>query len=185
MVIRFFMLQAHYRSTLDLTDEALLAAEKGYRRLMEANKTLSELNTTSNGGSLDEELQALAKAVEAEMLDDFNAPKAMARLFEIVPKINGVAQGHLDINEVSNETLELLKTTFQTYVFDVFGLQDITTGAAADDGLTDGLMGLILDIRQEARTKKDWGTSDLIRDRLNELSVVVKDGKDGATWSKN
>lgn len=188
MAIRFFMLQAHYRSTLDLTDEALQAAEKGYRRLMEANKTLSELSAPvfAKASELDAELLAMLAAVEAEMLDDFNAPKALARLFEIVPKINGLAEGQLSLKDVTSSTLATLKATFQTYLFDVFGLADeAAAGSAGGQNLVHGLMSLILEIRQEAREKKDWGTSDIIRDRLTALNITVKDGKDGVVkWKR-
>lgn len=185
MVIRFFMLQTHYRSTLDLTDDALQAGEKGYRRLMEANKILQEMPHPGNGtaGDLDKEINAAIDHAFANMLDDFNTPKALASLFELVTKVNSLKGGQLSFTELTTETLERMKKTFSDFIFEIFGLQDEDFDSSGD-GVVDGLMHLILDMRQNARTNKDWGTSDKIRDVLKELNILVKDGKDGATWSK-
>jgi len=185
MMIRFFMLQSHYRSTLDLTDEALLAAEKGYKRLMEGNKTLQGLAYTGNEteGALDKELNDLIDKVFQEMNDDFNTPKALARLFELVPKVNGLKDGHLSFDEITSYTLDRLKSTFQVFIFDIFGLSDEAHGGQ-DNGSMDGLMNLIIDIRQSSRANKDWGTSDKIRDTLTALKIQLKDGKEGTTWVK-
>jgi cysteinyl-tRNA synthetase len=185
MVVRFFMLQTHYRSTLDLTDEALQAAEKGFRRLMDAEKTLQSLQPDANAqpGKLDAELSALMDGVTEEMYDDFNTPKAMARIFELVSRINGLKGGQLSISEVAPSTLERLRNIFHDYVFEVFGLYD-DSDAADEDGTLDGLMKLIIDIRADARDRKDWGTSDKIRDVLKALNLQLKDGKEGTNWSK-
>ncbi len=185
MVIRFFMLQCHYRSTLDLTDDALLAAEKGYRRLMDAHKVLQAMHHPGNGqpSPLDQEVQDLMEATYAEMDDDFNTPKALARLFELVPKINGLKGGQLSFSDISEETLAQLKSHFQTFIFDVFGLKEDAIGGEGDE-LMDGVMQLIIDIRQSARVNKDWATSDKIRDTLQALNLQLKDGKEGTTWSK-
>lgn len=187
MVIRFFMLQSHYRSTLDLTDDALQAAEKGYRRLMEAFRTLQALEPVAGAraGGLDGEISQLIDQAFEEMSDDFNTPKAMARLFELVTRINGIKDGHLPKNEVSEETLTRLKSAFEALIFQVLGLKDEM--AAGDNGtnLVDGLMEIIIDLRKDARTNKDWATSDKIRDMLGALEVQLKDGKEGTTWVKN
>ncbi len=186
MVIRFFMLQSHYRSTLDLTDEALQAAEKGYRRLMEAYAALEAMAHPGKGkaGPLDEEIRALIGQAHQHMQDDFNTPRALATLFELVSKINGLKDGHLSFEQLTADTLDLLQQTFREFVFDIFGLKDETLAAAGDDnGLVDGLMDLLLDLRQQARANKDWDTSDKIRDALNELHIVVKDSKEGSTWT--
>ena len=186
MVVRFFMLQSHYRSTLDLTDDALLAAEKGYKRLMEANNSLSKLSSSQSSADsdLDKELLTLIESAHSDMSDDFNTPKALARLFELVNKINGLKDGHLDINEVSSSTLDHLKATFNNFIFDIFGLLDSKSEGANGNGAMDGLMQLIIDIRQSARANKDWDTSDKIRDTLKELKIQLKDGKEGTTWTK-
>ena len=187
MVIRFFMLQSHYRSTLDLTDDALQAAEKGYRRLMEAYRTAQALTPAAGAtaGALDAEINQLIDQAFEEMSDDFNTPKAMARLFELVTRINGLKDGHLSLKEVAAETLDRLKSTFDSFIFQILGLKDEM--AAGDNGtnLVDGLMEIIIDLRKDARTNKDWGTSDKIRDALGALEVQLKDGKDGTTWVKS
>ena len=187
MAIRFFMLQSHYRSTLDLTDEALVAAEKGYRRLMEAQKVLQNF-THPGGGSatdLDAEINQLIDNVHKDMSNDFNTPMAMARLFELVPKVNGLKEGHLSFADLTSDTLDRLKQTFSDYIYTIFGLMDESESAAAGGGALDGVMNLVIDIRKSARENKDWGTSDKIRDTLKELEIQLKDGKDGTTWSKN
>ncbi|MEM9819806.1 MAG: cysteine--tRNA ligase [Bacteroidota bacterium] len=188
MVIRFFMLQAHYASTMDITDDALQAAEKGYRRLMEANAILQGMNHPGGGqaDALDQEINALLDKAFEQMSDDFNAPMAMARLFELVPKINGLKDGHLSFSALSAATLQRLQDSFKAFIFDIFGLKnEMDAGSNGNgQGIADGLMQLIIELRQNARTSKDWTTSDKIRDSLKELSIQLKDGKDGTTWSK-
>ncbi|TAK30859.1 MAG: cysteine--tRNA ligase [Saprospiraceae bacterium] len=185
MVVRFFMLQTHYRSTLDLTDEALQAAEKGYRRLMEGQKVLQGFTHSGEGqaGQLDKEINDLMGQAFADMCDDFNTPKALASLFELVTIINSLKGGQLSFNDLLPGTLEHLKKTFHDFIFEIFGLRD-DAGDSSGRGVVDGLMNLILDMRQKARANKDWPTSDKIRDVLKSLDIIVKDGKDGATWSK-
>ena len=186
MVIRFFMLQSHYRSTLDLTDEALLAAEKGYKRLMEANKILHAMSHPSGGsaGTLDKEVKELMNGAFEEMNDDFNTPKALAKLFELVTKVNGLKAGHLSFSELTAETLDQLKKTFHTLIFTIFGLKDdLQVASAAGNGKMDGLMQLVIEMRANARANKDWGTSDKIRDTLKELKIQLKDGKEGTSWT--
>jgi cysteinyl-tRNA synthetase len=185
MAIRFFMLQSHYRSTLDLTDEALQAAEKGFRRLMEADKVLQALSHPGQGaeGELDREIRQLIAMVHEEMNDDFNTPKALARLFELVSRINSLKDGHLPIKEITEETLALLKKTFTDFIFQIFGLKDEDAAGGENNRVLDGLIQIIVEMRQEARARKDWTASDKIRDALAELKIQVKDGKEGATWS--
>jgi cysteinyl-tRNA synthetase len=117
------------------------------------------------------------------MSDDFNTPKALANLFDLVTKVNSLKGGQLSFNDLTDATLTRLKQTFNDFIFTIFGLQEENFDSSGD-GVVDGLMRLILDMRQAARTNKDWGTSDKIRDVLKELDIVVKDGKDGATWVK-
>jgi cysteinyl-tRNA synthetase len=183
MTVRFFILQSHYRSTLDLTDEALQAAEKGYRRLMEGHKTLQGLQTAapSTPGVLDQEINELLDGAFADMNDDFNTPRAMAGLFELVSKINALKGGQLSIGEVSAETLGRLKQMFHALIFDIFGL--LSEEMISSNGVTDGLMQLIIEMRADARTRKDWATSDKIRDTLKALDIQLKDGKEGTTWT--
>lgn len=189
MVLRFFMLQSYYRKTLDLTDKALLAAETGYKRLMESNQVLQNLVHPGNGraGDLDKEINTLIDEAYANMDDDFNTPRALASLFELVSKSNSLKGGQLSFNDITAETLTRLQSTFTTFIFDILGLKDETQAAGSGDGknVVNGLMDMILDMRVQARTNKDWGTSDKIRDGLKALDIQVKDGKDGATWTIN
>ncbi len=188
MVVKFFMLQSHYRSTLDLTDEALQAAEKGYKRMMEGNRILQNLSgaTASESTDLDKELLQLIEQVKMEMDDDFNTPKALAVLFELVTKVNSLKAGHLAMDQVSATTLSTLQLTFKDFLFEVMALKDEMTaegGAGKEGEVLDGIMQLVIEMRANARANKDWGTADKIRDTLKDLKVVLKDGKDGTSWS--
>ena len=184
MAVRFFMLQSHYRSTLDLTDQAMQAAEKGYKRLMEAVKNLKELqhNHKENKGDYDDEILKVIDTVIADMNDDFNTPKALASIFELVNYINKFKNGQLDLNKLSTAAFDKMKNAFLTFVYDVFGFRDESSGK--DDKAFAGMVELLIAIRNDARAKKDWATSDLIRDKLKELGIQLKDGKDGTTWSR-
>ncbi|MEO1434211.1 MAG: cysteine--tRNA ligase [Bacteroidota bacterium] len=188
MVVRFFMLQSHYRSTLDLSDDALKAAEKGYMRLMEAHRILQKLEYTveENPTNEDRAVNAMLDRVYEDMNDDFNTPKALGKLFGLVSKVNSLANGRMDMSTIAKTTLERMKTVFHSFIFDVFGLKDDTyqNGNGADNGTLDGLMDLILDLRQEVRQRKDWPTADKIRDALSALKIQVKDGKEGSSWTK-
>ncbi|GJM33576.1 MAG: cysteine--tRNA ligase [Saprospiraceae bacterium] len=187
MVIRFFVLQSHYRSTLDLSDEAMQAAEKGYRRLMEANKNLQKMTPAAGAkaGELDQEIVDLMDQAFDEMNDDFNTPRALARLFELASRINSLKDGHLPMQEVSAETLERLQKVFHNFIFDIFGLLDENTAESNGEASSlDTVMQLVIDIRQQARANKDWATSDMIRDALAAAKIQLKDGKDGTDWTK-
>ena len=177
MTIRFFILQAQYRSTLDFSNEALQAAEKGYKRMMAAVATAQNLSATEGAENLG--IQKIMDECYDAMNDDFNSPIAIAALFEAVRIANSVKDGNLKIN---GEELTLLNRLFQAFVFDIFGLLESESGG--DDQLVDGLMQTIINIRKEARAKKDWATSDLIRDELAKFDIVLKDGKEGTSWSK-
>ena len=185
MAVKFFFLQSHYSSTNDLTNDALIAAEKGYKRLMQAYKTLEDLSTSGAGNSLDAEFNTMIESAFADMDDDFNTPKALSRLFELVTKINSLKEGHIDINQLSNEGLVNLKTNFSAFLFDIFGLLDEQKAGGGNTKALDGLMDLIIDLRQGARETKDWTTADKIRDKLKELNIEVKDGKDETGWTIN
>jgi cysteinyl-tRNA synthetase len=187
MTVRFFMLQTHYRSTLDLTDEGLQAAEKGYKRLMNGLQQLDSLNGQNSGepSALDTEIMELLEALPKEMNDDFNTPRTLARIFDIISKINSLKDGHIPTDQLSPSTLEKMKADLTVFVFDVFGLKDDTKSGEGDGGVTSGLMDLILDLRKSAREQKDWNTADKIRDALQSMNIVVKDGKEGTEWSLN
>jgi cysteinyl-tRNA synthetase len=174
MVVRFFTMQAHYRSTLDFTSEALNAAEKGYEKLMDALKELGNLST-STSSSID--VNSLVASFYDAMNDDFNAPILVANLFETVKAINTIKE---DKATITPADLELLTKEVNAFVFDVLGLASLNS--AVDDSKLEGVMDLVLNLRQQARENKDWGTSDKIRDGLAAAGLVVKDGKEGTTW---
>lgn len=187
MVVKLFMLQSHYRSTLDLTDLALQAADKGYKRLMEANKILQSMDIPA--GAANEktaEIKKLMDSAVADMNDDFNTPKALSRLFELVPIINSYQNKLEGYDSLDAETLSSLKKFFSDFLFDIFGLKDSMSSDAGGLGKSmDGLMELVIDLRQSARANKDWPTSDKIRDTLQALDIQLKDGKEGTSWSLN
>ena len=172
-VLRFFMMQSHYRSTLDLTQEALNASEKGLTRLTEAMEILNNLPTAKQS-SFDTE--ALVRDFYTAMNDDFNAPILIAALFDAVKKINLVSDGHETINETDKA---LLISEMQGFVLDVLGL---TLDGGQNDSRLKPVMDLVLELRQQARSNKDWGTSDLIRDGLKNAGITVKDGKESTSW---
>jgi len=187
MAVKFFMLMAHYRSTLDITDEALLAAEKGFRKLMETNRLLQNMPVDArdfDGSESDNDraILALIEDVYQGMDDDFNTAIAIAALNELGGYVHKLANQQLAHTEVAPWVLEKMKVTFNVFISDVFGLKDED---AEDSGTVDGLMELILDIRAQARAQKDWSTSDKIRDALAVAGIQVKDGKEGVSWSKN
>ncbi len=182
MVVRFFFLQSHYRSTNDLTDEALQAAEKGFKRLMEAGKILtSTVIDTAGEGPLDKDILEAMEGAFADMDDDFNTPRALSRLFELVPIINSIKDQKISKDQISKTAWDTLQEKWFHLLFDVFGLMEDTASAA--NGPVDGLMQLIIELRQQARDNKDWPTSDKIRDTLQELEIVIKDGKEETSWT--
>jgi cysteinyl-tRNA synthetase len=178
MVIRFFMLQTHYSSTLDFSNEALEAAEKGYQRLMTAYELSGKLKALAdNEGTVDYELKNLFEKCEAEMSDDFNTPKTIATLFDIASIIYKINDGSLYI---SQEAQAFTAQKMKQFIEDILGLE--AEKSQNNDALASA-MQLILDMRAKARAEKDWASSDKIRDDLAAVGIVIKDGKDGATWS--
>ena len=175
MTIRFFILQAHYRSTLDFSNEALSAAEKGYERLMKAVDTLHKIKPSSTSTI---EVSKLKEEVMQAMCDDLNSPVAIAILFEWVRIINQLHDGGQSITQ---SDLETLTRDMHTIVSEVLGLTD-ETAASGREEITAGLIDMILSVRQEAKNQKDWATSDKIRDSLQQLGITVKDRKDGYDW---
>jgi cysteinyl-tRNA synthetase len=177
MTIRFFMLQAHYRSTLDFSNEALQAADKGLKRLLTAAHEVKQLQADDKAPA--QNIGKLGEECYAALNDDLNSPIAIARLFDAVRLVNAVKDGHTRINK---NDLSLLQELFQVFVFDILGLETETGGS--DDYLLDGLMETIIQLRQDARQRKDYATSDLIRDKLAALQIVIKDGKEGTSWER-
>ena len=172
-VVRFFMMQAHYRSNLDFTQDALNAAEKGYMRLIEGLKTLDSVTTSSSSFDVTGLIASFYKA----MNDDFNAPILVANLFEAVKQINLINDGKASI---SLEDKTRLKAALDAFVYEVLGLAPEST--VAETRLAP-VMDLVLELRQQARANKDWTTSDQIRDGLAKAGITVKDAKEGTTWN--
>jgi cysteinyl-tRNA synthetase len=189
MVVRFFILQTQYRSTLDFGNDALMAAEKGLKRLWDAYEKLGILSSgsgvSSQDSGLDSELDSKVKKLIGEfdefMNDDFNTAKVLANLFELVPVINSMKDNLIPVSALSKETFELLQQQMKLYVEDILGLKSVTE---ADNEKLKGVMELLIDIRKEARTKKDFATSDKIRNQLAKLGINLKDEKGGEmSWS--
>jgi cysteinyl-tRNA synthetase len=176
---RFFILQANYRSILDFSNDALIASEKGFNRLMEALKILKGL-PTSDSSSMD--VSSWKQSCYDAMNDDFNTPVLIAQLFEAVKQIHLIKDGKATI---SQPDLALLKETLDNFVFDILGLEDGNAFAKADDDKLNGTVELLIKLRKEARDNKDFATSDLIRDQLLELGIQLKDGREGTTYSLN
>lgn len=179
MVVRFYILQTHYRSTLDFSNEALQASERALRRLWEAYEVLKKLEGkgVAKDAALDKQVQDWCNECADFMNDDFNTARVIANLFEAVPVINGMKGGQVAADAISNETLQLLKDTFKTYIEDVLGLQALQ--AAENSNKLDQVLTLLIEIRKDARTRKDFATSDQIRNKLLEAGIQLKDEKDG------
>ncbi|MBS1662461.1 MAG: cysteine--tRNA ligase [Bacteroidetes bacterium] len=188
MTIRFFILQTHYRSTLDFSNEALQAAEKGLKRLWEAYDLLKKmeqeavsgngngLSSTAADPALDDQVRKLLAGLDEYMSDDFNTAKVLANIFELVPIINSLKGGQISKEALSPATLQLMKTYFTNYLENILGLKGESSG---DDQKLTGVVDLLIDIRRDARGRKDYATSDKIRNQLLELGIVLKDEKDG------
>ncbi len=177
-VIRFCFMQAHYRSVLDISNEAMLAAEKGFNRLMEAIKALNEINTEIEHPTALPISEWREKCYNA-LLDDFNSPILIAHLFEAVKWIFQVKNGE---EKISIDELHELKTLMNAFVFDVLGLRNEEQAAGNNDKL-DGVVQLLINMRMEARANKDWALSDKIRDELSAIGIQLKDGKEGTSYS--
>jgi cysteinyl-tRNA synthetase len=177
MTIRFFILQAHYRSTIDFSNEALQASEKGLERLMNAVDSLDELSasdsSTVNIGSLK------SKCFSA-LTDDLNSPITIANLFEGVKMINSIKAG---TEKISASDLDDLKSFYQVMVFDILGLKKERKSDSGENEILSGTVELLIQLRKEAKQNKDWATADKIRDELNALGIELKDTIDGVDWN--
>jgi len=184
MVVRFFILQSHYRSPLDFGSEALVSSEKALKRLWDSFETLKKLsapiNSEAGDAALDEKVMKLVKEFEEFMDDDFSTAKVLANMFDLSSVINSIKDGHIKTDALSTGTFELLQKQFALYLEDIFGLQSISTG---NNDTFKGVMDLLIDIRKESKNKKDYATSDKIRNQLSALGIVMKDEKDGSvSW---
>jgi len=185
MVVRFYILQTHYRSTLDFSNEALQASEKAARRLWDAYEVLQKLTPSTAETAKDKELDAKVAGFCNEcadfMNDDFNTAKVIANLFELAPVINSIKSGQIAPDAISAATHQLLADTYKTYLVDILGMQGM---AAQQDGKIDKVLSLLAEIRSDAKKRKDYATSDLIRNKLAEAGVMLKDEKDGSvSWT--
>ncbi len=176
-VARFFMLQAHYRSILDFSNDALEAAEKGYYRLMNAINDLSKI-AASNNSTLD--IAAWKQKCYDAMNDDFNSPILIAQLFDGVKFLNQLKEGKA---QLTKEDLEEFKKVMNSFTFDVLGLENVSTKDNSEK--LSGVVSLLISMRNDARANKDWSLSDKIRDELLELGIQLKDGKEGTSFSIN
>ena len=176
MTVRFFVLQAHYRSTMDFSNDALLAAEKGYDRLMKGVETLGKLKASATSTV---DVKELEKRCQDAMNDDLNSPMVISALFDWVRLINQIAEGQ---QTISAEDLDELRRVVTLYVFDVLGLRNEKQEGAGGNNMVPQLVDMLLAIRQEAKANKDWATSDKIRNSLTEIGIRVKDRKDGVDW---
>jgi cysteinyl-tRNA synthetase len=185
MTVRFFILQTHYRSTLDFSNEALQASEKGLKRLWEAYSSLQSAVGSWQPGEVDAELDKkvnrLLNEFDEFMNDDFSTAKVLANMFELVPVINSIKDKIISVSALSKETFELLQTKMKTWVEDIFGFKGVTE---SEHEKLQGVMQLLIDIRKEARGRKDFATSDKIRNQLQQLGILLKDEKGGEmSWN--
>ncbi len=176
MTIRFFILQAHYRSTVDFSNEALHAAEKGMQKLFNTVELIDKLTPSSNS-SVD--VQHFKDSLYAAMDDDFNTPIAIAQLFELSKIVNQVNDGK---ETLTASDILFIQNLYSVFVFEILGLISENI-KGNDDQLVDQLMGAILSLRQDAKQNKDWATADKIRDELGKINIKVKDTKEGAVWN--
>ncbi|MBS1578204.1 MAG: cysteine--tRNA ligase [Bacteroidetes bacterium] len=179
MVIRFFILQTHYRSTLDFGNEALQASEKGLKRLFDAYENLQKLETTnqkSEDAELEKNILHLLDELDEFMNDDFSTAKVLANIFELVPTINALKNKQLPANALSSSVITLMQQKLKLFVEDILGLQN--TNAA--NNKADGVIQILINLRKEAKAKKDFVTSDKIRNDLAAIGVQLKDEKDGS-----
>ena len=186
MTIRFFILQTHYRSTLDFSNEALLASEKGLKRLWDAYENLGKLKQEDSlqeagDAGLESKVKKLVEEFDEFMNDDFSTAKVLANMFEIVPVINSMKDKTIPVSALSKQTFGLLQRNFKIWVEDIFGL---TSVSEADNSKLQGVMQLLIDIRKEAKGKRDFVTSDKIRNQLAQLGITLKDEKGGdMSWT--
>jgi cysteinyl-tRNA synthetase len=174
-VVRFFMLQAHYRSIFDFSNDALVASEKGYNRLMDS---LAILDTLTAGNQSDFDVEAWKKLCYEAMNDDFNTPILIAHLFEAAKQIQLMKDGKIQLNETD---FNLFKTTLNAFVFDVLGLT--ASQQSNQSGHIDGALQLLIELRKKARDNKDFAMSDHIRDELAKAGIQLNDGKDGTSYN--
>lgn len=184
MTVRFFILQAHYRGTLDFSNEALQAAEKAYKRLMQALNDLKRMNYSGFLGTASEvnnEIKQIAADCYAHINDDLNTAMVIADLFAFSGIVNKIKAGQISLGSITEENFSLLKNTFIVFAENILGLKNENENVSGN--LVNGLMEMILNVRQNAKKNKDFETSDKIRNELAKLGIQIKDSKDKTEWS--
>jgi cysteinyl-tRNA synthetase len=176
MTLRFFVLQAHYRGTLDFSNDALLAAQKGWQRMQSAFKLVGALPTVNSDATC--EVDDIIAGIQESLNEDLNTPQAIAHLFELARRINVINDGK---DSITQATKVLIQSIIRDYCEGVLGMK--TDEGADNSGLEDA-MSILLDLRGKAKADKNWSLSDQIRDALKEKGFEIKDGKDGTTWNK-
>jgi len=184
MVIRFFILQSHYRSPLDFGNDALVASEKALKRLWEAYDVLKKLTIENTHPpkdiDLDTKVLKMVNELDEFMDDDFSTAKVLANMFELTSVINSIKDRHVAATALAGSTVALMQQQFTVYLEDIFGLK---TMATCNNNILQGVMELLIDIRKESKLKKNYATSDKIRHQLTALGIAVKDEKDGSvSW---
>jgi cysteinyl-tRNA synthetase len=182
MTIRFFILQSHYRSPVDFSSDSLQSSEKALKRLWDAYEILMKLSAEHieeiTDQELSEKITAQLDEFEVFMDDDFSTAKVLANMFELAPVINSIKAGHIQMNAIGGAVIKKMQQLFKLFLEDVFGLKGGSDQKAESMG---GVMDLLIEIRKEAKLKKDFATSDKIRNQLFSLGISLKDEKDGAT----
>lgn len=178
MTIRFFILQAHYRGTLDFSNDALIASEKGLKKLIQASKDVKSL-TFNNNIAQNPVIEDTYKEILNALSDDLNTPIALAGIFESVKVVNQVKDKQLEINESDKS---LLTSIFNDFLFSILGLNNEQSDSANSE-ILNGVIKMLLEVRATAKLNKDFAVSDSIRDKLNTLGVVIKDTKEGTEWN--
>jgi len=176
-VTKFFMYQANYRSILDFSNDALLASEKGFKRLMEAFKMLNEIKPSGNS---EFDASTWRQSCYNAMNDDFNSPILIAQLFEAAKVINSAKEGKISLTQ---DDLDIIQKTMQDFIFDILGLEDIGANQSSDGNKLSEAVNILIELRNQARSNKDFATSDLIRDQLQAAGIQLKDGKDGTSFT--
>ena len=179
MTIRFFILQAHYRSTVDFSNEALQASEKGLQRLMEAVANLKKI-TPAATSTVD--VKSLRTKCYEAMNDDMNSPIVISHLFDATKMINNILAGN---NTISTEDLKELSDVFHLFMFDILGLKEEVSAAQSNTETYNKVVDMLLELRIQAKANKDWATADKIRNELTALGFEIKDTKDGFEWKLN
>lgn len=184
MTVRFFMLQSHYSSTLDFSNDALKAAEKGYKRLMDALDRLKEMDEEQleenvEDAAVDEQIAKLIDEMYNNMSDDFNTAKALASIFDLVSMINRAKDDEVFRAQISRKQFAALKKVLPTFVHEVLGL---AAESSSDTAYLDAAMEVLIEMRNQARHNRDFAMADQIRDRLKDAGITLKDGKDGTVY---